>query len=144
VVVLARNPANYEGVVQDINSSGGKAHGIRVDISDAASLKAAFDKITKELFPDTPLAAAVFNPGGGFVRKPFLELSEEEYAAGYNSQARGGFLFAQASLPLLLNGLGTLEHPPTLIFTGMPIQKPPVLARCCVVCVLIDRCCCDM
>lgn len=85
-------------------------------------MRAAFDKIAKE-FPDLPLAAAIFNPGGGFVRKPFLELTEEEFVAGYNSQARGAFLFSQATLPLLLKGVDQsgekkLEHPPTLIFTG--------------------------
>jgi NAD(P)-dependent dehydrogenase (short-subunit alcohol dehydrogenase family) len=119
VVVLARNPNNYDAVVQEINSSGGKAYGISTDVSDSASVKSAFDKITKELFPNTPLAAAVFNLGGGFVRKPFLELTEDEFAVGYNTQTRAGFLFSQASLPLLLSGLGVLELPPTLIFTGM-------------------------
>ncbi|KKA17784.1 7-alpha-hydroxysteroid dehydrogenase [Rasamsonia emersonii CBS 393.64] len=122
VVVLARNPANFTPVVDEINSSGGKALGISTDLSDAASVRAAFDKIAKE-FPDLPLAAAIFNPGGGFVRKPFLELTEEEFVAGYNSQARGAFLFSQATLPLLLKGVDQsgekkLEHPPTLIFTG--------------------------
>ncbi|KAL1971306.1 hypothetical protein VTN77DRAFT_258 [Rasamsonia byssochlamydoides] len=119
VVVLARNPANFDPVVQEINSSGGKAVGISTDLSDAKSVRAAFDKISQELFPNLPLAAAIFNPGGGFVRKPFLELTEEEFVAGYNSQARGAFLFSQAVLPLLLKGVELgLEYPPTLIFTG--------------------------
>ncbi|CRG83828.1 hypothetical protein PISL3812_01184 [Talaromyces islandicus] len=119
VVVLARNPANYEGVVSEINSSGGKAVGISTDVADAASVSNAFNKITSELFPNTPLAAAIFNPGGGFVRKPFLELNEAEYTAGFDIQAKGAFLFSQASLPLLLKGVEEKsEHPPSLIFTG--------------------------
>jgi hypothetical protein len=93
--------------------------GLSADLSDSASVKAAFEQITTTLFPGVPLAAAIFNPGGGFVRKPFLELTEEEFVAGYNSQAKGGFLFSQATLPLLLKGVeAKFEHPPTLIFTG--------------------------
>lgn len=29
-----------------------------------------------------PLAAAIFNVGGRFIRKPFLELNEEDFMAG--------------------------------------------------------------
>ena len=32
--------------------------------------------------------------------------------------SKGAFVFAQASLPLLLAGTSSSEHPPTLIFTG--------------------------
>lgn len=118
--MLARNPANYEGVVSEINSSGGKAVGISTDIADAASVSNAFKKITSELFPNTPLAAAIFNPGGGFARKPFLELTEAEYTTSFDIQAKGAFLFSQAALPLLLKGVEEKsEHPPSLIFTGL-------------------------
>jgi hypothetical protein len=84
-------------------------------------VQSAFEKIAQQ-FPDAPLAAAVFNSGffnsgGGLARKPFLELTEEEFVRGYESQGKGGFNFAKATLPLLLRGTG-LEHPPTLIFTG--------------------------
>ncbi|KAL1973320.1 hypothetical protein VTN31DRAFT_5955 [Thermomyces dupontii] len=118
VVLLARNPANFEPVVQEINAAGGRAFGISTDLSNSTSVRSAFDKIKADLFPNTPLAAAIFNPGGGFVRKPFLELTEEDFVAGYDSQGRGGFLFSKESLPLLLDGVGKLEFPPTLIFTG--------------------------
>ncbi|KAL4815716.1 hypothetical protein BDW67DRAFT_62901 [Aspergillus spinulosporus] len=116
VIVLARNPSNYNGVVDEINSSGGQALGISADVSDSASVQSAFEKISQQ-YKDTPLAAAVFNSGGGFVRKPFLELTEEEFAGGFKSQGLGAFNFAKATLPLLQKSTG-LQHPPTLIFTG--------------------------
>jgi len=97
-VLLARNPANYEPVAEEINSSGGKAIGISTDLSDSKSVQAAFEKIAQQ-FPDVPLAAAIFNPGGGFVRKPFLELTEEEFDSGYLSQGCGrshSHLFSQS------------------------------------------------
>lgn len=45
-------------------------------------MTAAFKKIKAELLPGLGLAAAIFNVGGGFVRKPFLELSEGEFLSG--------------------------------------------------------------
>ncbi|PIG79066.1 Fe-S cluster assembly protein DRE2 [Aspergillus arachidicola] len=79
-------------------------------------VKSAFEKINEQ-YGGSTLAAAVFNSGGGFVRKPFLELTEEEFASGFESQGKGGFNFAQRTLPLLQKATG-LQHPPTLIFTG--------------------------
>ena len=34
---------------------------------------------------DAQLAAAVFNVGGSFIRKPFLELTEEEFLSGMDA-----------------------------------------------------------
>lgn len=85
MVVLARNPDNYDPVVQEINSSGGQAFGIPTDVSDSKSVHAAFDKIAEQ-YPSQKVAAAVFNPGGGFVRKPFLELTEADYTTALASQ----------------------------------------------------------
>ncbi|OOF90006.1 hypothetical protein ASPCADRAFT_212311, partial [Aspergillus carbonarius ITEM 5010] len=118
VIVLARNPTNYQSVVDEINSTGGQATGISTDLSDSQGVKSAFEQI-KSQFGNVPLAAAVFNSGGGFVRKPFLELTEEEFAGGFESQGKGAFNFAQAVLPLFPTDTNTsTQHPPTLIFTG--------------------------
>ena len=88
---------------------------------------------------DAKLAAAVYNVGGGLVRKPFLELAQEDIEAawaanGYETvcfeflraatdmplvSSRGSFLFSQEVLPLLLaQAEGSPEYPPTLILTG--------------------------
>lgn len=84
-MLLARNPANYDSVVKEINASGGQAVGIRTDLSDSSSVKSAFEQIAKQ-HASSHLAAAVFNSGGGFVRKPFLELTEQEFCGGFESQ----------------------------------------------------------
>ncbi|KAL2853209.1 hypothetical protein BJX68DRAFT_234188 [Aspergillus pseudodeflectus] len=117
VVVIARNPDNYNPLVEEINASGGKALGLSADLSDSSAVSSVFDKISQQ-FKDAPLAAAVFNSGGGFVRKPFLELTEEEFTNGFRSQGLGAFNFAKQTLPLLQKSTGQLPHPPTLIFTG--------------------------
>ncbi|EEQ30113.1 oxidoreductase [Microsporum canis CBS 113480] len=134
VALLARNPKNYEGVIEDITSSGGQAIGIRADVSNASDVKQAFADIDKA-FPGSLLAAAIYNVGGGLTVKPFLELSEDDFTQGFKTtgypitpsnplsygivivQRLGGFNFSQAAIPRLLRA-SDLELPPTLIFTG--------------------------
>ena len=84
VALLARNPANFEPLVKEIEAAGGKAIGISTDCSDGASVKKAFETIKKEM-NGAKLTAAVYNVGGGFVRKPFLELSEAEFVGGFEA-----------------------------------------------------------
>lgn len=81
VALLARNPANYEPLVEEIEAAGGKAVGISTDVADGASVANAFEKIKAEM-KGAQLAAAVYNVGGKFIRKPFLELNEEDFMAG--------------------------------------------------------------
>lgn len=82
--MLARNPANFEDVAREINSEGGKAIGFSADLSEATSVEAAFKQINA-VFGGLPLAAAVFNLGGGFVKRPFLELTQAEFEQGFNA-----------------------------------------------------------
>ncbi|KAJ5159830.1 uncharacterized protein N7482_006834 [Penicillium canariense] len=117
VVLLSRTPSSYEPLVQEINSNGGQAIGISTDVSDADSVSSAFDQIEKQ-FPNSALAATIFNPGGGFVKKPFLQLTEEDYARALDSQAKGAFHISKRALPLLLKAKDSSPYPPTLIFTG--------------------------
>ena len=84
VALLARNPANYESIVKEIKAAGGQAIGISTDVSSESSVKNAFAEIQKE-FKGKKLAAAIYNVGGRFVRKPFLEMTSEEYEAGYEA-----------------------------------------------------------
>lgn len=57
VVLLARNPENYDPLVKEINDKGGKAIGISTDVADAKSLKNATEVIKKEFGDD--VAASV-------------------------------------------------------------------------------------
>ncbi|KAL8749092.1 MAG: hypothetical protein Q9184_006940 [Pyrenodesmia sp. 2 TL-2023] len=52
VALLARNPANYEGAVEDIEAAGGKAIGIPTDVTDAKSVKDAVEAAQKEFGGD--------------------------------------------------------------------------------------------
>ncbi|KAI1388903.1 NAD(P)-binding protein [Hypoxylon trugodes] len=117
VVLITRNPENFQGTVAEINNAGGKAIGISADASDVKSLDSAFETIAKEL-PGLKLAAAIFNVGGNLNRKPFLELTADDFDAALGANARGLFNFAQKTVPLLLESVPISEHPPTLIITG--------------------------
>ncbi|KAK6349473.1 hypothetical protein TWF696_005757 [Orbilia brochopaga] len=119
VVLLARAPASYEPTAKEINEAGGSAIGFSADVQDEASVKNAFEEMSKK-FPEKPLAAAIFNVGGAFFRKPFLELDSKMFRTGFETSALGAFIFAQAAIPHLLKAVGSssLPHPPSLFFTG--------------------------
>ncbi|KAL0638302.1 hypothetical protein Q9L58_002604 [Maublancomyces gigas] len=116
VVLLARSTSSLDPVVQEIQSLGGNAFGIPTDISDAKSVDEAFKQIAAK-YPGTAVSAAVFNASAGLIKKPFLELSAEEWNSTWTVNGTGAFLFSQAVLPLLVASKH-LAHPPTLIFTG--------------------------
>ncbi|KAK8086378.1 hypothetical protein PG994_001352 [Apiospora phragmitis] len=119
VVLMARSPASYQDAVDGINASGGKAVGVSADASDPASLGVAFARIRDELLPGHRLAAAVYNVGANFKRAPFLETKVEDFDWSIGGNARGFFLFAQQTIPLLLESVdASPPYPPTLIATG--------------------------
>merc|ERR1712137_816464 len=82
------------------------------------SLAKAVEGIKQEFGQDVAAAAAIFNASGPFMRKPFLEIPAETFSSSLDVSAIGGILFSQSFLPLLLKGVGSSEHPPSLIFTG--------------------------
>lgn len=88
-ILLARHPSSYEPILSEITSTIGRvAHGISTDVADPASVADAFEKIRRHKDfggAGRKLAAVVYNVGGGFVRKPFLELSLGEFEAGWES-----------------------------------------------------------
>ncbi|KAM0286041.1 hypothetical protein ACHAQH_001049 [Verticillium albo-atrum] len=117
VVLLARKAESYSEIVAEINQSGGQAIGITADATDPVALSSAFAAIKQKL-PDSKLAAAIYNVNGGFSRSPFLELKLEDLDASLNAAPRGFTVFAQKTLPLLLDSVSDSPHPPTLIITG--------------------------
>jgi len=120
-ILLARDPKSYDSIVGEIQKTGQIAHGISTDVTDPSSIKKAFEEIKNHKDfggSGRNLAAAVYNVGGSFVRKPFLELELKDFQAGWESNGKGLFLFAQAALPLLQSSIPTSPHPPTLILTG--------------------------
>jgi len=86
VIVLARNPDSYKDAVEEIEKTGGSALGLSVDVTNEESVKDAF-KVMEKKFPGLPLAAGVFNVGGKFVKRPFLEQDPDQMLS--NLKANG-------------------------------------------------------
>lgn len=87
VVLLSRTEKSYKDVVDEINASGGAAIGIPTDVGDEQSVAEAFEKINTlgEGGGKPKVAAAVLNGLGSFVKKPFLDLTLEEFSAGFET-----------------------------------------------------------
>lgn len=121
MILLARKAESYESIAKEITSSGGQAYGFSLDVGNSDATTSTFSQI-KELMGDAKLAAAIFNASGRFIRKPFLDLSVDDYKTGFDISGVGLFNFAKATIPLLLESVSILEGTekisPTLILTG--------------------------
>lgn len=82
VALLARKQESYAKLVEEINEQNGKAVGFCADVSDEESVKTAFLKIREE-YGDAPIAAAIFNAPGVFLKKSILEMTVDEFAASW-------------------------------------------------------------
>lgn len=103
VILMARNPDNYKPVVEEITKNGGWAKGISTDVSDAGSVGRAFEEVEEIVGgKEGQVAAAVFNVGGRFIRKPFLELTQEEFEAGWDANGCVSSVLSSPPLPLPL------------------------------------------
>ncbi|MCJ1307462.1 hypothetical protein MMC25_001108 [Agyrium rufum] len=129
VFLLSRHIDSFGAVVNEINAAGGKAFGVVADVSDEESVKKVFEEISKRVGKNG-VAAAIFNLSGGYVIKPFLELSVADIDASNQSNGRAAFIFSQAVIPLLVSTAETSNassssvtsssggFAPTLLFTG--------------------------
>lgn len=82
VVLLARSAGTLDPVVQEVHALGGSALGIPTDVSDPASVAAAFKQIAAK-YPGAAVSTAVFNAAGGRIRKPFCELTLSEWNSSW-------------------------------------------------------------
>lgn len=61
VVVLARTPESYNSLVTEINNKGGSAFGVPTDLSNADSVKNAFQTIDEKFGKDSSIAVSTFS-----------------------------------------------------------------------------------
>jgi NAD(P)-dependent dehydrogenase (short-subunit alcohol dehydrogenase family) len=105
-ILLSRSASSYEPIVAEIEKSGGSALGISTDVTDEQSVKAAFAQIQSKFklqsssssttaapaekqdgASEYELRLAVFNVGGGYAIKPFLELTSTEWEAAWKGNS---------------------------------------------------------
>jgi NAD(P)-dependent dehydrogenase (short-subunit alcohol dehydrogenase family) len=107
-VITGRNEARLQSVAGEIRESGLNAIALPGDISVPAEV----DRLAAEIRSIGNLRSALFN-AGNMVRGTALEVTPEQFESTWRGSAYAGFLFARASLQLLLDSGGG-----SLLLTG--------------------------
>jgi NAD(P)-dependent dehydrogenase (short-subunit alcohol dehydrogenase family) len=108
VALTGRNADRVSAVAAEIVKNGGRAHAVPGDVSSSADIQ----RLTAEVKALGSLRVAIFNAGYS-VRGTLLDITPEQFESTWRGSTYAGFLFARATLPLLLAaGAGSL------LFTG--------------------------
>ena len=93
VVVLDLDAGSCASVVDDINAAGGRAIGVGADVTDEASVAAAFEDIVARIGAPTVLVN-----NAGIIRDNLLfKMSTGDWDAVMNVHLRGAFLMSRAA-----------------------------------------------
>ncbi|MBP5855414.1 glucose 1-dehydrogenase [Marivibrio halodurans] len=93
VALAARQTDKLETLKARIEASGGTAHAVALDVTDEASVAAAFDAAEGALGP----LDIVINNAGVAISKGLLDVTAEEWDKVLDTNLRGAFLVAQAA-----------------------------------------------
>lgn len=100
VAMLARSPDFLEALSKELRRRGTEVLAIPADISNAGQVAAAFERIRDQLGP-VDLLVNNASAGGPF-GQPFVEISPENFAHGWQVGVLGSFLCSQAVVPGML------------------------------------------
>ncbi len=104
VALTGRNADRVRSVAAEIAKVGGRAHALPGDVSSADDVT----RLTAEVQALGTLQVGIFNAGNA-VRGTPLEITPEQFESTWRGSTYAGFLFARATLPLLLAvGTGSL------------------------------------
>lgn len=105
VGLMARSADKLAQFQKDIETVGGKALAVDCNVSDPASVKAAFAQVQSQLGAPEVL---VYN-AGAFTMAGILELTPDQFEANWKVNCFGAFLAAQQVLPKMVErGRGTI------------------------------------
>ncbi|WP_419703054.1 SDR family NAD(P)-dependent oxidoreductase [Promicromonospora sp. NFX87] len=122
VVLSGRNEANTVAAAERITASGGDAIGIRLDVSDQASVEAGITHIGERF---GRLDLAVNNAGLATEPTPLHELSVEDFDHTLAVDLRGVFLSMRCEIPLMLDsGGGAIVN----VSSGAGLKNAPGMA----------------
>jgi NAD(P)-dependent dehydrogenase (short-subunit alcohol dehydrogenase family) len=108
VAITARNAERLRTVSEQIGATGGRVRALPGDVSSAEDVA----RLAIEVQRLGVLRVAIFNAGNA-VRGTPLQITPEQFESTWRGSTYAGFLFARATVPLLLAAGGG-----TLIFTG--------------------------
>jgi NAD(P)-dependent dehydrogenase (short-subunit alcohol dehydrogenase family) len=129
VILTGRTTQRVEAVAAEIREEGGSAHAAPGDVTNEQDLA----RIARFLTEHGTLRSAIFNAGNA-VRAPTLELDIGQFESAWRTNVLGGFVFARATLPLLLDAADATTNTSgagSLIFTGATASlrgRPPFAA----------------
>jgi NAD(P)-dependent dehydrogenase (short-subunit alcohol dehydrogenase family) len=111
LAVLARSSDFLESLSEEIRRRGTDILAIPTDIGEADQVAAAFERIRDQLGPVDVLInnASASGPFG----QPFVELTPESFARGWQVGVLGSFLCSQAVVPDML-----IKNAGCILFTG--------------------------
>lgn len=95
VTLAARRSDAIERVCADIRKAGGSAVGLQMDVSEAASVKAAFDAVSEPF-------DVVINNAGISGAKLALEMSENDWSSVVDTNLKGTFLVSRFAAEQML------------------------------------------
>jgi len=93
VAVIDLEESACQGTVETIGKAGGKAIGVGADVSDAAAVQSAFDRIASELGAPTVLV----NNAGVLRDNLLFKMTESDWDTVMNVHLRGAFLCSRAA-----------------------------------------------
>jgi NAD(P)-dependent dehydrogenase (short-subunit alcohol dehydrogenase family) len=92
-----------ERLAESIKAKGGKALAVAMDVTDRASVKAAFDLAEKEFGTQD----IIFSNAGATGRQPFVEMEEDNWDHVLNVNVKGVFNLGQEGAQrMLAAGIG--------------------------------------
>jgi NAD(P)-dependent dehydrogenase (short-subunit alcohol dehydrogenase family) len=91
IAVAARRADKLAATVADIEAFGGHAFAVAMDVTDLASVRAAFDAIEAKQGP----ADVIVNNAGVAVSRPLLEQTESDWDDVVDTNLKGAWLVAQ-------------------------------------------------
>ncbi len=103
VTVAARRETQLAQTVESIIASGGQAHAVRLDVTDADSVEKAFAAAEERLGPVTIL----INNAGVTATRPALDMTEHDWGSVIDTNLKGAWLAAQhAARRMIHHGVG--------------------------------------
>lgn len=125
VALAARRTDRLESLADDITAAGGRAFSVSMDVTDAASVEAAFAGIAAALGPVDILV----NNSGIAKTAPALSLSDEDWTSVVDVNLNGAFRCAQsAARQMKQNGGGVIINIASILSFRVTAQVPAYAA----------------
>jgi len=102
VALWARDDAALQRVADEVGALGVRAQATACDVADPAAVRAAAERVRQDLGPVT----IVVNNAGAVLRKPTLEISDDEWRQVQAVNVDGTFYVTRAFLPDLIRASG--------------------------------------